>query len=222
MSDEHELQQPADAPPAATDGPAEEGGFDALAAAAELEAALGGDVAATADPDAARYIEELEREVLELNDLVAAWQAKARQAEGRADQAHEQVEAAKARLQQEAQRQLARRTRSLLLPFLAVLDNLDRALGSMRDTEHNPDVVAGVELVQRRFEAALQGLGVRRQAVRGAVFDPALHEAMTTVPAPAGEQDGRIVEVLREGFAIEEDGAEVVLRPAQVVVGKRG
>lgn len=219
MTDRHE-KTPAASAPADAAAAAPGVGFDAVAAAAELDAALGDDATTSEDPGAARYIEELEREVLSLNDLVAALQSKVLQAEARADQAHDQVEAAKARLQQEASKQLARRTRALLLPFLAVLDNLDRALAAMRGAEPNPDVLSGIELVQRRFEAALQGVGVRRQAARDAAFDPALHEAMTTAPPPTEAQDGRIIAVLREGFVIDEDGVEAVLRPAQVVVGK--
>lgn len=52
--------------------------------------------------------------------------------------------------------------------------------------------------------------------VEGATFDPALHEAVSIVPAPSLEHDGRVVGVVRHGYMIGAD----VLRPASVAVAK--
>jgi molecular chaperone GrpE len=49
----------------------------------------------------------------------------------------------------------------------------------------------------------------------GESFDPQLHEAMMTRPAPS-DQAGKVLEVLEKGY--RQDGQ--VLRPARVVVGQ--
>jgi molecular chaperone GrpE len=71
-------------------------------------------------------------------------------------------------------------------------------------------------MVQRQFVAKLEGLGVKRIDVAGASFDPAVHEAVSTVPAQSSDQDGRVVGVIRHGYTIGDD----VLRPASVAVAK--
>jgi molecular chaperone GrpE len=48
----------------------------------------------------------------------------------------------------------------------------------------------------------------------GEPFDPELHEAMMTKPAPAGEA-GKVLEVLAKGYRLNGE----LLRPARVVVG---
>jgi molecular chaperone GrpE len=52
--------------------------------------------------------------------------------------------------------------------------------------------------------------------VDGQRFDPALHEAVSTVPAALPDDDGLIVGVVRHGYRIGDD----VLRPAAVAVAK--
>ena len=84
--------------------------FDAVAAVAELEAAMaaadarGGDSAAEGT---ARYIETLENDVLELNDLLEAKEAQIAQANARTEDAQQEVEQAKARLGRDADRRVA-------------------------------------------------------------------------------------------------------------------
>ena len=48
-------------------------------------------------------------------------------------------------------------------------------------------------------------------------FDPARHEAVTTVPTSAAGDEDKVVGVVRRGYMIGDE----VLRPAQVAVGKR-
>jgi len=71
-------------------------------------------------------------------------------------------------------------------------------------------------MVRRQFLTKLEGLGVTRIESAGEAFDPAVHEAITTVPAQSDEQDGRVVGVVRHGYRIGEE----VLRPASVAVAK--
>jgi molecular chaperone GrpE len=93
-----------------------------------------------------------------------------------------------------------------------VLDNLDRALAAAGDRADDP-FVRGVSLVRQQFLATLEGLGVSRVEPEGHAFDPARHEAVTSVNAP-GVAPGTVVGVVRPGYLIGDE----VLRPAQVAV----
>ena len=50
----------------------------------------------------------------------------------------------------------------------------------------------------------------------GQKFDAARHEAVTTTPVAQADQDGVVISVIREGYAVGDE----LLRPASVVVGK--
>ena len=48
----------------------------------------------------------------------------------------------------------------------------------------------------------------------GQPYDPALHEAVATAPAPEGQPSGTVIEVYQPGYRL---GASII-RPARVVV----
>jgi molecular chaperone GrpE len=97
-----------------------------------------------------------------------------------------------------------------------VVDNLDRAVESAAQGGSRDALVQGIEMVRRLFVAKLEGFGVKRIEVTQQRFDPALHEAISSVPADTPEQDGLIVGTVRAGYRIGDD----VLRPAAVAVAK--
>jgi molecular chaperone GrpE len=191
--------------------------FDAVAAAAELDEALGEVAAAPRTGDQAdRYVAMLEAEIEQLHALLAKKDQLLEQAGARADQAHAEIEAARRRLAADSDRELEQRTRALLRGFLDVVDDLDRAIEATRKLDHNPEVLAGVELVRRELLAHLGQLGVAHVPALGEPFDPRRHEAMAVVPVTDAAQDGHVVAVLREGYSVGED----ILRPSGVAVGK--
>ncbi len=97
--------------------------------------------------------------------------------------------------------------------YLGVLDDLDRALGSldMHEELSGHPWVGGVEMVRQKFAALLEESGVSEIAAEGEPFDPRRHEAIGRQPGP----EGVVVAVAERGF---EAGSQVV-RPARVVVG---
>ena len=205
-----------DATDEATGDAGEEEPLDPAAALAELEAAMADTDAVEPASGADGYIKILEDEVMQLSALVEASQVVVKAANARADEAHEQVERAKARMKKESEVVLQRRTRKVLLAFVEILDDLERALGSARELDHNPEVVAGVELVQRRFISTLDTFGVEKQTAMGERFDPSVHNAVSMIPVTDADQDGLVVAVTVDGYLVGED----LLRPAAVVVGK--
>lgn len=167
----------------------------------------------TEEPDVAQrkptYVEQLERQ---LADQATHLQTIA--AEHRRSQ--DEFEQARVRLRRDVAREVERGKRAILFELLEVLDNLDRAIAAAEPSS-NPQLVRGVELVRDQFRAKLQGFGVTRVEAMGHPFDATRHEAVTTTPVEDPAQDGIVVAVLKEGYAIGDD----VLRPAAVVVGRR-
>jgi molecular chaperone GrpE len=151
------------------------------------------------------YVEELEARI-------AAKDAELQQLLGKYRGAAEEFDQARARLRKELSKDVERGRRSLIVGFLEVLDNLDRALDAASGRADDP-FVQGVAIVRQQFLATLDGLGVRRLEPIGQPFDHAWHEAVTTV-ASDGAAPGTVVGVIRPGYAIGDE----VLRPAQVAV----
>lgn len=190
--------------------------FDAVAAAAELEASLeeGGDSSESSD----NYVDILESEISAMGDEVAQARALAEKAEARAERATAEVERAKERLARDAERDRARGSRELLIGFLGVLDDLDRAIEAARAMDHNPDVLTGIELVRGRFLKELGRHGVTHAPALGERFDPSRHDAVSMVTVDDPAKDGIVVGVASEGYNLGDEP----LRPAQVAVGKLG
>jgi molecular chaperone GrpE len=186
--------------------------FDAIAAAKELDELLGDSSGVSRTDD----VDKLEREIEELNALVAAKEELVRRADQRAEQAHAEIEAATKRLAAASARELEQRTRKILASFLSVIDDLDRGITAARRIAESADVVEGLELIRRSMLTQLAGFGVTHAPARGQPFDPHRHEAIALVPVTDRSQDGRVIDVMREGYQIAGD----TLRPAGVAVGK--
>ncbi len=155
------------------------------------------------------YVEELERRLAEKDALLQATVAKYREASAEFDEA-------RARLRKEIAKDIERGRRTLLVELLDVVDSLDRAIDAARDAAASETWLQGIDLVRQQFLGKLEGFGVTRLAAQGRPFDPARHEAVTTVPVADPAQDQVILGVVRHGYAI---GGEI-LRPAQVAVGR--
>ena len=152
------------------------------------------------------YIEELE-------DRLAAKDAELQQILTKYRSAADEFDQARVRLRKEITKDVERSRRALIVSFLEVLDNIDRALAAAPDRPDDP-LVKGVSLVAQQFLGVLEGLGVTRIDPLGAAFDPARHEAVATTPASDGMIAGQVVGVIRPGYMMGED----VLRPAMVAV----
>ena len=155
------------------------------------------------------YVEELERRAAQAEKQSQEYIAKYRQAS-------QEFEDARARMRKEVAKDAERNRREVFVSLLDVVDNLDRALDAARKSDANDPLLQGVDLVRQQFLSKLEGFGVKRIASEGQLFDPQLHEAVATVPAPDPASDGRILGVVAHGYRIGDE----VLRPALVAVGK--
>lgn len=193
--------------------------FDALGAAAELDAALAEDTdhgqsqgqsqSDSSIGSSESYIALLEAEADELNTLVAKKNERIAELEAEAERA-------RARIERAAQKDTEQHTRKLVLGFIDVLDDLDRAIAAAGQAVPGTAVIEGMELVRKRFLARLAELDVHHVPAVNTPFDPNQHEAMSVVATTDPAQDGVVVGVMREGYRIGAD----TLRPAGVAVAK--
>ncbi len=192
--------------------------FDAVAAAKELDDLLSEPSLPAADAaETEEYIHNLEAEIEELKAAAVKRAAQLASADQRANQAYADIEAAEKRLATASAKELEQRTRKVLVTFLPVIDDMDRGIAAARKHADSADVVEGLELVKRSLLTRFAQFGVTHVPALGEAFDPARHEAIALVPVTDPARDGRVIDVMREGYAIGDD----TLRAAQVAVGKR-
>ncbi|HET7221278.1 MAG TPA: nucleotide exchange factor GrpE [Vicinamibacterales bacterium] len=175
---------------------------------AKNDAASGSEPAAAASLKPT-YVEQLEQQVAEKDRQAQEYIAKYRQAAAEFDEA-------RLRLRREISKDVERARRDVIAEMLEIVDNLERALDAARKTPNPDALLQGVEMVHRQFLSKLESLGVKPIASVSLPFDPARHEAISTVPAASPDQDGIVVGVVRQGYTIGDD----VLRPAVVAVAK--
>ena len=96
--------------------------------------------------------------------------------------------------------------------WLAVVDNIERALEHGGDRDDG--LAAGFRAVYEHALSLLDRLGFPRFDDIGLPFDPRRHEAVGTIESDA--PSGTIVAAMRPGYGSEEP----VLRPAAVIVAK--
>ncbi|AIF52253.1 nucleotide exchange factor GrpE [Pelosinus sp. UFO1] len=101
---------------------------------------------------------------------------------------------------------------NVILELLPVLDNFERALGSVA-TQDADKMLSGVEMIYRQLAQVLEKSGLTTVEAVGKGFDPQQHEAVMRVE-DAEQPDGTIVEELQKGYAVRGK----VIRPSMVKV----
>jgi len=91
-------------------------------------------------------------------------------------------------------------TADVVKSFLPILDNLERALDSAKESSSHEAIAKGVEMVARQFKDVLKKLGVEEIDALGKAFDPELHEAVMRAEAEEGVEDNTVVEVFQKGY----------------------
>jgi molecular chaperone GrpE len=184
---------------------------------AEADASVVADEGALAQEDEGQAVEL----TVEAEDELEALRATLEEAEARAAEyldgwQRARAEFANYRRRQEQQRQQMQvaAKANLLLQLLPVMDDLKRALEAVPEESEAEPWVSGVEQVQRKWQTALERMGLTAMpAEAGEVFDPAYHEALTHEPNEEVAA-GQIIQVVQPGYQVN----DTVLRPALVRV----
>lgn len=113
------------------------------------------------------------------------------------------------------ERRYDQRHERLLLKFIDILDNLDRALEAAQISYAGEPLVEGMILVRTQLLQTLLEEGLERIPVLGMPFDPHLSESVGTAPVASAEHDHVVVKELMRGYRVKGR----VMRPSRVVIG---
>lgn len=104
----------------------------------------------------------------------------------------------------------------LIQQLLPVLDDFERADKSITEDSEISAIKEGLDLIYNKFKNVLEQKGVKKVAAeKGADFDLEKHEAITQIPAPEESLKGKIVDVIENGYELNDK----VIRFAKVVTG---
>lgn len=120
------------------------------------------------------------------------------------------------RVTRDVERQFERRHEKLLLKFIDILDNLDRALEAAEQTYAGNPLIEGLILVRTQLLQTLQREGLERVPVLGLPYDPAFSEAVGTQAVEDPEHDHVVVREMLRGYRLHGR----VARASRVVVGQ--
>jgi molecular chaperone GrpE len=122
----------------------------------------------------------------------------------------------KKRVQRDAARSYQDAMASIIKTYLAVADDLERALKNKPEGAQVAGWVDGIELIYQKLLTQMKNQGVERMDVNpGDAFDPNIHEAITQEEHPE-YTEGQIIDVVQPGYRI----SDRIIRPAMVRVAQ--
>jgi molecular chaperone GrpE len=166
--------------------------------------------AAETSEEAATSEEVLQQQVDELTEQLAALNDKYLRQAAEFDNYRKRTMKEKADL-------LLNGSEKSILSLLPVIDDMERAIKTMK---HSTDVEAikqGIDLIYAKFLSILAGQhGVKPIDAIGQPLDTDYHEAIAVVPTPDENAKGKVIDCTKTGYTMNDK----VIRHAQVVVGE--
>jgi len=104
----------------------------------------------------------------------------------------------------------------VMISLLPILDDFDRASAEIEKDKDN-EIFKGVLLIKNKLFDSLKSKGLALIEVnKGDEFNADDHEAVTQIPAPSKDMEGKVIDVLEKGYKL----GEKVIRYPKVVIGK--
>ena len=168
----------------------------------------------------AKEVEEVEAEVTstEIESLKKELEEKTRLAEDYLSQLkylQADFENYKKMVAREREMYEMRATEELTKSLLPLIDNLEIAIASAKQSEDEPSFVEGIELIYKDMMAVLGRAGLKPIKAVGEKLDPYTHEVIMTV-IDDGLPEDTVLEELEKGYML---GSKVI-RTAKVKVSK--
>ena len=105
----------------------------------------------------------------------------------------------------------------VIVDFLEVLDDFDRALENIPDEEPGAaEAKKGISLIHDKMISKLRSQGAKEMEVIGKPFDAEQHDAIAMVPVEEPERKGTVIDCVQKGYTL----LDKVIRHPKVVVGQ--
>lgn len=104
----------------------------------------------------------------------------------------------------------------VLSDLLPIVDDFERGLAAAKKTGDADAIRQGMEMIYNKLVKFLEVHGVKAIESTGETFNPDLHEAIATIPAPSDDLKGKVVDTTQKGYMLNDK----VLRYAKVAVGE--
>lgn len=104
----------------------------------------------------------------------------------------------------------------LMIKIIPFVDDIERGLNAMNNTQDFEAIKTGMELIYSRFKDFLQLNGVKEIEALNQEFNTDFHEAVTKIPAADESQKGKVLDVIEKGYQLHDK----VIRYPKVVVGE--
>ncbi len=108
--------------------------------------------------------------------------------------------------------------KNVITELLPVLDDFERAIKTIESATEVAAVKEGVELIHNKLSSTLAAKGLKATDDLHKEFNVEHHEALTEIPAPSADLEGKVLDVVQKGYLLNDK----IIRFAKVVVGKRG
>jgi molecular chaperone GrpE len=105
---------------------------------------------------------------------------------------------------------------SVLVNFLPVVDDVERAMQAIGISDNLETTKEGISLIYNKFKDFTKQNGVVEIEAIGLPLNTDHHEAITKIPAPSEALKGKIVDVVQKGYLLNDK----VIRFAKVVIGE--
>jgi len=127
-----------------------------------------------------------------------------------------ETEAHRERIARNLERRYDQRRERLLLKFIDILDNMDRALDAAEKTYAGEPLIEGLILVRTQLLQTVKDEGLERIPVLGMAYDPHVSEAVGTQRVDDPDQHGIVVKEHLRGYRLNGRLA----RASRVTVGE--
>lgn len=104
----------------------------------------------------------------------------------------------------------------LLKKILPVIDDFERGIQIIDQSEDIVALKTGIHLIYNKFSDFIKQNGIKEIEALNLAFDLDYHEAMTKIPASSEELKGKVVDVIEKGYLL----GDKVIRYSKVVVGE--
>jgi molecular chaperone GrpE len=155
----------------------------------------------------ALYIRELEKKVSD-------YESKINDVREYVKKMEIEIEQIRQRNQRDLQKNLDQSTSRFFNEILPVVDDLERSLKNVKESN---GFVDGVRMITEQLHELLRKSGLLKLPALDIPFNPAIHEALTTVEVNDDSKDGIVIDEIKSGYKYK----DTIVRPAQVIVGRK-